>query len=357
VTTPASAPAEKSAPTSACEKPRNADAKSVYVETPSVTSQPHDHETGSSRRCARESDGADHLRRGAKNEATAVSDALVSDTAAEDGNAACCDRAAPCAAGAAGDVVVDAASNASGHVAALRRRSQPLKATQSVPTTLVPAASTAIERNVSGPWRAAAMPRAVKNALSEAARAGPTTAPDEMAAEMSARREVVSWPPPSVTAACATGTLAANMPASIRANVTLDIELLIAVQTLAVAAPAKQSSSTGSRPMRLDRATSAGQPSICAPEKLAMTRLSCVGVAPMDVRKSGRVAIVTPTPSICTNTHAQTAESMIGLRPGRAGNESLEGLEFVELADMRNGRGCLCGIKPCITENCIVEAP
>eukprot|EP00965_Chrysotila_dentata_P102043 3368588-Pleurochrysis_carterae.AAC.2 len=54
--------------------------------------------------------------------------------------------------------------------------------------------------------------------LSEAARAGPTTAPDEMAAEMSARREVVSWPPPSVTAACATCSAKGVRAQSVRAH-------------------------------------------------------------------------------------------------------------------------------------------
>mmetsp|Transcript_2622 Transcript_2622/g.4503 ORF Transcript_2622/g.4503 Transcript_2622/m.4503 type:complete len:124 (+) Transcript_2622:1066-1437(+) len=59
---------------------------------------------------------------------------------------------------------------------------------------------------------------------------------------------------------------------------------------------------TANRPTLPESETSNGQPTICAAENMEMTQPSWAGVAPMEVRKSGSVESVMPTPIICTNT-------------------------------------------------------
>jgi hypothetical protein len=84
----------------------------------------------------------------------------------------------------------------------------------------------------------------------------------------------------SATDACATETLAPEMPSSTRAKKRIVNDPARPVSTLPTAVPASDSTRTGLRPIRSDTQPQTGANRSCATENDASSAPICVGVAP-----------------------------------------------------------------------------
>ena len=132
-----------------------------------------------------------------------------------------------------------------------------------------------------------AMPAATKNGTRGPAsaasppRAGPNTKPTPNAALSRPRRWArSSGGATSVTAPCATETLAPDAPSTMRPTNSIHTDVAPPVITLPTAVPNSDSRMTGRRPIRSDSRPNSGEKISWATENDETTKPSVVGLAP-----------------------------------------------------------------------------
>ena len=181
-------------------------------------------------------------------------------------------------------------------------------------TAFTAARAAATRNGRRGPPRAARAPMA-----------GPATNPRPKAAPRSpSSRARCSGGATSATEACATDTLAPEMPSRTRPRNSTHRAPANPVTRLPTAVPASERTRTGLRPMRSDTRPQNGENTSCAPEKAATRAAAMNDEAPNRLAYCGRIGRTIPNPTRSSATEDQIApkpRGSGGRDPGTLTNE------------------------------------